>query len=492
MIACAASWKRGTAQVIAFVGDRLYSPRFSLVVEVIMHNGTRWLAATALSIAAAASCGGNGGHGGSGGAGAGTATGGASSSSSSSSGSGGMASSSSGSASSSSGAGAGPGSCLSSALLADLGVGHVIVGAAMGDATAAASPFDARYQYIAGGIFDGTAPCASCASGCTAGGQSCANSGPGCAWWGCWQYDQDPPGQFVVGFDGTAKGDGQVPMITYYQVLQASGVNEGGAEVDVMNDAAFLERYLADFRFLIQRIGTAKALVHIEPDFWGYCEQKGPDPHALPAAVKAANPTDCAGQEDSIAGLGRCMIAMVRKYAPAARVGLHASGWGTNMDVLENADPSFDVAGEAQKLGAFLLAAGAGDGDFVVADMSDRDAGWYEQQGRDTWWDETNATLPSFHQAFAWAKAVAEKTGKPIVWWQVPVGNASLPNSGQQWKDNRVDYLLAHMDEVASAHGAAVLFGAGDGVQTTPETDGGNLVAKVKAYAQKGGQPACP
>src|SRR5262249_42488395 len=140
----------------------------------------------------------------------------------------------------------------------------------------------------------------------------------------------------------------------------------------------------------------------------------------------------------------------------------------------------------------FLLAAGAGDGDFVVADMSDRDAGWYESQGRDTWWDDTNQTLPNFHQAFAWAKGVAEAVGKPVVWWQVPVGNMSLPNSGMAWKDNRVDYLLAHMDEVAAAHGAAVLFGAGDGAQTTPETDGGNLIAKVKAYSAKGGQPACP
>jgi hypothetical protein len=454
-----------------------------------MVERARWFTAGALALLAAAGCGGNGGTGGSGGT-AGSGGTGHGGSASSSSGSGGQTSSSSSSGSSSSTGG--PGSCLSSALLADLGVAHVMVGASMADATAAATPFDGRYQYIAGGIFDGAGPCASCATNCTAGGQSCANSGTGCAWWGCWQYDQDPPGQFVAGFVATAKGDHQVPMIDYYQVLQASGVNEGGAEVDVMNDAAFLGRYLADFRFVLQRIGPEKAIVHIEPDFWGYVEQKNEDPHALPAAVKAANPTDCAGLEDSIAGLGRCLIAMTRKYAPSAKVGLHASAWGTKMDVLQNADPAFDVAAEAHKLGTFLLAAGAGESDFVAADMSDRDAGWYQAQGKSTWWDATNATLPNFHQAFAWAKAVAETTGKPIVWWQVPVGNESLPNSGQAWKDNRVDYLLTHLGEVAAAHGAGVFFGAGDGAQTTPETDGGNLVAKVKAVAAQGGQPACP
>jgi hypothetical protein len=82
--------------------------------------------------------------------------------------------------------------------------------------------------------------------------------------------------------------------------------------------------------------------------------------------------------------------------------------------------------------------------------------------------------------------------GKPIVWWQVPVGNMNMPNSGSQWKDNRVDYLFAHMDEVAAAHGVGVFFGAGNAQQTTPENDGGNLVAKVKAYEAAGGQKACP
>ena len=81
---------------------------------------------------------------------------------------------------------------------------------------------------------------------------------------------------------------------------------------------------------------------------------------------------------------------------------------------------------------------------------------------------------------------------KPIVWWQIPVGNASLSNGGQTWKDNRVDYLFAHLGEVTAAHGAALFFGAGNTEQTTPETDGGNLAAKVASYAQQGGQAACP
>jgi len=183
---------------------------------------------------------------------------------------------------------------------------------------------------------------------------------------------------------------------------------------------------------------------------------------------------------------------MVRKYAPNARVGLHGSPWGTKISVLSNSSPSLDVPGEARKLGQFLKALGAADSDFVVVDASDRDAGYYQSIGQDVWWDDTNATLPNFRQAFVWAKALAEEVGKPIIWWQLPVGNMAQANAADHWKDNRVDYLFAHVDEVAAAHGVAMAFGSGMGGQTTPSTDGGNLIAKMKAYAAAGGQPLCP
>jgi len=388
------------------------------------------------------------------------------------------------------GGGGNNGTCMVGNLLGALGKNALLVGASMADATAGAAPFDGRYLYLSGGYFDGSDPCTSCASGCTTNGTSCANSAGGCGWWGCWQWDQDPPGAYVSGlvtkaasatYDGA--GHPQIPMFTYYEVLQASGSSEGAAEVKALNNSTFLHKYLADFRLMLQKIGTSPALVHIEPDFWGYVEQSGSDPHVMTAPVAAANPTDCSSQENSVAGFARCLISMTRKYATNARVGLHASAWGTNIDVLANKSASFDVVGEGKKLGDYLIALGATDGDFVVADMSDRDAGFYEQQGRNTLWDDTNATLPNFHQAFTWAKAVSDTVGKPIVWWQIPVGNAAQNNTTNHFKDNRVDYLFAHPSEVVAANGAGLFFGAGEGQQTTPESDGGNLIAKVKAYA---------
>jgi hypothetical protein len=178
------------------------------------------------------------------------------------------------------------------------------------------------------------------------------------------------------------------------------------------------------------------------------------------------------------------MVAMARKHAPNAKVGLHASGWGTGIDVHMNPDPAFDVAAEARKLGAFLAGCGAGEGDFVAADMSDEEAG---ENGK--WWDATNATLPSFHQAFAWAKAVAESVGRPILWWQTPVGNMSVASTAG--RDNRVDYVFAHAGELAASHTVGVAFGAGATGITNPENDGGNLARQAAAYAAAGGQPLC-
>jgi hypothetical protein len=384
-----------------------------------------------------------------------------------------------------------PRSCLSAPLLAQLGRSKLLVGADMTDAVAKSAPFDVRYVYLAGGIADGNGTCASCASMCTAAGASCANSGPGCGWWGCSQDDTKPPGQYVRDLLAKTKAAGQIPMVTYYQLLQTSAVVEGAAEVAAVNVPALMTRFFNDFRFVLQQFGNTVALIHVEPDFWGYAEQLNADPHKLPAAVAKANPVDCAGQEDSVAGFGRCLIAMVRKYAPNTRVGLHGSSWATGVDVTQNRDASVDVAAEGRKLGDFLLACGAGDSDFVVVDASDRDAGWARSQGRETFWDPTDKTLPNFKQAFSWSQALTGRVGRPSLFWQVPLGNMSLPNVINQWQDNRVDTFFAHPADLARANAFGMVFGAGESRQTNPSTDGGNFVAKVQRLAAAGGQPAC-
>jgi hypothetical protein len=385
------------------------------------------------------------------------------------------------------------GSCLAGKMLESLGENRLLIGAQMEDDIAASAPFDLRYIYLAAGVPDGAGPCSSCASGCVAGG-NCSNASGGCSWWGCWQDDQLPPGQYVKDHVQRSKDNGQLPMFTYYQFLYASGQSEGPAQVDAAANATVLSRYFNDYRFFLQKLGGEKALIHLEPDLWAYAQHRNANAHALNAAVKTANAQDCATLENSFSGLGKCLVVMTRKYAPAAKVAFHASSWSTGVDVSLNTNASFDLGAEAAKTVAYLTELGAKDADFVVVEASDRDAGYYASTGQSErgFWDATDATLPNFAQALTWVKAISEGLGKANLWWQLPVGNMSLNNTAQHWKDNRVEYFFAHTPNVAIAHGFGMAFGSGADDQTNPSTDNGQLVAKTKAYGLAGGQAVCP
>ena len=382
-------------------------------------------------------------------------------------------------------------SCITTPLLQKLGRTKMLVGADMTEGVAESAPFDVRYLYLAGGMADGNGTCSSCASGCTSAGKSCSNSA-GCDWWACWQDDSLPPGQYVRDLIAKTAAHNQFPMITYYELLQTSGVGEGSPEVTVaINDRALMTRFFNDWRLVLQQVAQSPALLHVEPDFWGYAEKVNSNPHLLSAAITSSNPTDCATQENSVAGMARCLIAMVRKYAPNAKVGLHASSWGSNVEVMQNTDPSVDVAAAARNLADFLLACGAAEGDFVGIDATDRDSGYERSLGNNSFWDPTNQTLPNFTQAFTWARALTERMQLPALWWQLPLGNMSLPNVNTQWQDNRVDYFLTHAADVARTNAFGMMFGPGEIHQTTASTDNGNFVSKVKALGAAGGQAAC-
>ncbi len=64
-------------------------------------------------------------------------------------------------------------------------------------------------------------------------------------------------------------------------------------------------------------------------------------------------------------------------------------------------------------------------------------------------------------------------------------------NTTNHWQDNRVQYFFGHMNEMAAAHGIGVVYGAGAGDQTMPETDGGYFVSQSNAYFTAGGEALC-
>ena len=360
-------------------------------------------------------------------------------------------------------------------------MGHtkVMVGFSGSSSSGDQAPFDMQYQYLNSASFS-TYDHAGCLSG------TVPITKTSCPWWGAWQEDIPDRGLFVTRFIDTAKkrtwnsvSRAQIPFFTYYMVLPASGLSEGVAETYALDDKTFLTTYFDDWRFLLQKkIGNEQAMLHIEPDLFGYLKARAATttglPGAIPAQVTLSNPTDCGtGYTDDAAGFTKCMIYMVRKYARNATVGLHVSPW------------THTSAGDAASWAGFMLALGADQGDFLVTDPSDRDADWYRlvqgQPGHD--WDV--AKMTAFLQ---WTKDVSTTVGKPFFLWQLPLGNSYQNNTTNHYKDHRVELLFAHIAEVRDGHVVGMLFGSGETAQTHVGSDGGLLIGKTKQhYISRGG-----
>ena len=350
-----------------------------------------------------------------------------------------------------------------------MGSKTILIGGSMTDASANAAPFDARYAYV----HSQPAPSSAYYSA-----SRCDSAWTG--WWGCWTGNTTAPGTYVTYTDShvaqatyQGKSRPQKMLWTWYSLRDlgdAAGEGDGPGEVKAINRVDLLTRYLNDYRFFLQKIGDSQEMIDLEPDFWGYARSLG-NVHQVPAQVQAADPTDCGSQENSAAGLAGCLISMAHKYAPGTAVGLHLS--------------CFDWQNNTPKCVSDYADLGAKNADFLVTDVSDRDAGWYAQPahgGSNHFWNDQQAAA-----ALAFYKTMAESVGKPIVLWQIPVGNMAQNNTLNHYQDDKVDYLFSHMNQVANAHVAGLFFGPGQQEQTTVETDGGNLINKTIAYRNSGG-----
>jgi hypothetical protein len=324
--------------------------------------------------------------------------------------------------------------------------------------TSSGVPWTYRYTYLSAGV----------------------NTGSG------WETWNTPAGQYATYYMTDSASNGYIPVFSYYELLQSNpsvGSNESDRNFSNLNNANTMNAYYANFVLLMQKAGAfgGQVIVQVEPDLWGYLEQRAGTGSAatLTAMVQSSGHPDVAGIPDTAQGFAGALLHIRDKYAPNAIMATHASLWGSGVDIGTNTDTSRSPSAEADKVAAFLNSAGVASNpwgstwDLVFNDVADHDAGWFEKVGGDGgahWWDRQNLKLPNFAVWLQWMTELHVKTGRPLIEWQVPVGNQyylTMNNTDGHYQDNRAEYFLANTASLQAAGITAVLFGAGNPGTTT-------------------------
>jgi hypothetical protein len=284
--------------------------------------------------------------------------------------------------------------------------------------------------------------------------------------------DWNTNGSFVNILSDSASAHGVTPMYTLYAMAA-----RGDGNFAMTTDDAAMNLYWQGAKLLFQRLAIfdKPAVVHLEPDFWGYALQHSADGTAR--VIVTTHAPDCHGLPDNLIGMAGCLVKLARMYAPKAAIGFHASNFGFTPDQVVQ----------------FFKAIHADTADFVATDVIDRDAGCYElhtdpvcmRGGKTGWyWDETNQTSPNFKEHLDWVKAVHDGLKLPVLWWQLPFGAPSTTPGGTSghYRDNRVRYLFSHVGEFVAAGGLGATFGTGAGNQTYVTTDNNQFQNAVMGY----------
>jgi hypothetical protein len=275
---------------------------------------------------------------------------------------------------------------------------------------------------------------------------------------------------FAYNYATSAHASGCIPEFTYYQLVPTIGTEGASAESTALNNASIMADYYKDFTALMQQLhqygGTA--VVHVEPDMFGYLETLSGNPALLTASVASSGNAEIAGYPDTVAGFGKALLHLRDLYAPNVILAAHVSTWMWSLST----DTSLDVAQIAAKDAAFTT--GLGNWDLFFTDITDRDAAYYEYvlgDGGAHWWDATNQKYPNFARLNTWAAAFTAAAHKRLVIWQIPIGNTIMDtcnNTKFHYQDNREQYWLSNypsnqaISELAQAGVIGLLFGAGN------------------------------
>ncbi|HEX8101984.1 MAG TPA: hypothetical protein VF533_05205 [Solirubrobacteraceae bacterium] len=338
------------------------------------------------------------------------------------------------------------------------------IGLASQPGTAAAirrqAPLGFRYQYLTGGV-DG------------------ANG------WRHW----NPGGSFATRYLQESERAGLRSVFTYYQLLPSRAAR-GGSEPDRdlanLRDRRTMRAYFRDLRLVLRKARRHEGVVlHVEPDLWGYVEQKARRGRAssVRAAVARSGDPALRGLPNHAGGFARAVVRLRDRIAPRVTLAYHLSTWGTGEDPTYSDPSPARVDALARKAARFYRSLHARF-DLVFNDVDDRDAGFEEHVNGNpgALWDAGD-----FHRHAAFIAGFTRRAKRPVVLWQVPLGNSTLPDTWERYRDSRVEWWLGerrdeHLAEARDAGIVALLFGGGAEGTTSAETDGGLFWRSAAAY----------
>jgi hypothetical protein len=263
-----------------------------------------------------------------------------------------------------------------------------------------------------------------------------------------------------------------IPVFTYYQMLQSApsvGATERTRDLSNMRDPATMRAYWADYRLLLRRVaaaaGSRLVVIHLEPDLWGYLEQAHADGLARAFAHR--------------------LIALRHQLAPHVLLAWHLSVWGTGEDPTYSKPSPAHMDRLAAESAAFYESLHARF-DLVFNDVSDRDAGFYQDiEGNPrTWWGPAD-----FARHDRYIAGFTRRTHTAVVLWQLPLGDTHENDTWDHFKDNRLQWWLgagsaAHLRATLDSGVIGLLFGAGASGNTTQMTDGGFFYRLARRYEQ--------
>lgn len=355
----------------------------------------------------------------------------------------------------------------------EIGMGDNPGGAAAMKATA---PFAFRYQYLSAGV----------------------NTGYG---WSTW----NPGGDFARYYIEDSIASGITPVFTYYNLFQSlpGGGSESDANINNLNNTGTMTAYYNDLKLLFQKAGAfpgQKVVVHVEPDLWGYIQQRGTGDNATTVTAKVSETgiAELTGLPSNASGFARAIVKLRDTYAPNVVLGYHISVWGTGNDIILSNPPDATIDSLAGRAATFYKSLNA-NFDIAFAEFSDRDSGFYQFVYGDNgahWFDAGD-----FTRLARFLKGFSTGANKRIVMWQIPLGNMKMRaqnNTAGHYQDNRTEWFFdesarTHLTAYRDAGVVAFLFGGGatdtscacdaknDGVTNPAAINGNNIVSQAGA-----------